>query len=59
MIITDGHIAPPDKLNWKGSYMRLLIYTSHSTVPYNTVVHETTIMEQHSLVKQYQYYIHY
>ena len=26
----------------------------HSTVPYRTVVHETPIMEQYSLVQQYQ-----
>ena len=26
----------------------------HSTIPYSTVVHETPIMEQYSLVQQYQ-----
>ena len=34
-----GPIAPP---------------TLHSTVPYSTVVHETPIMEQYSLIQQYQ-----
>ena len=28
--------------------------TLHSTVPYSTVIHETSTMEQHSLVQQYQ-----
>ena len=37
--LSNGPIAPP---------------TLHSTVPYSTVVHETPIMEQYSLVQQYQ-----
>ena len=36
---SNGPIAPPNLL---------------STVPYSTVVHETPIMEQYSLVQQYQ-----
>ena len=37
--LSNGPIAPPNLL---------------STVPYSTVVHETPIMEQYSLVQQYQ-----
>ena len=36
---SNGPIAPP---------------TLHSTVPYSTVIHETPIIEQYSLVQQYQ-----
>ena len=37
--LPNGAIAPP---------------TLHSTVPYSTTVHETPIVEQYSLVQQYQ-----